>query len=92
MTQTLISRGSIDLNTASEREIAELSMVGCSRAERLCESRPFRSWEDIKRIPGFGAGLVRHLQSQGVQIGKWTAEPATPAEFMASSAWTEPER
>jgi len=60
----------VDLNSASEEEIANLPMVGLERAKRLCESRPFGSWDDIKRIPGFGNGMIAHLKSGGAKLGQ----------------------
>ena len=35
----------IDLNEAGEQELAQLPMVG--------PDRPFGSWEDVKKVPGF---------------------------------------
>jgi DNA uptake protein ComE-like DNA-binding protein len=46
----------VDLNTASEKEIEDLPMVGPERARRLIEARPFKSWQDLERVPGFAAG------------------------------------
>jgi DNA uptake protein ComE-like DNA-binding protein len=59
----------IDLNTASEDELAELPMVGRERARALAENRPFKSWEDVERVPGFGSGMVDDLKSGGATIG-----------------------
>jgi hypothetical protein len=39
----------LDLNTASVEELADLPKVGRERAEKLVQSRPFRSWGDIER-------------------------------------------
>jgi competence protein ComEA len=59
----------VDLNTASEEQIADLPMVGPQRARRLIEARPFRSWDEIAGLEGFGAGMVDDLRSGGAQIG-----------------------
>jgi hypothetical protein len=47
--QTHPERFEIDLNSASEEELADLPMVGAERAHRLIEHRPFESWEDVER-------------------------------------------
>ena len=60
----------VDLNTASEQEIADLPMVGADRARALMEARPFKTWDDIERIPGFGQGMIDDLKSGGAQLGK----------------------
>lgn len=58
----------IDLNTASEQELADLPMVGPKRAHDLIQRRPFKSWEDVKQVPGFDAGMVDDLKSGGARI------------------------
>jgi DNA uptake protein ComE-like DNA-binding protein len=67
--QTHHERFEIDLNSASEEELAELPMVGPERARRLIEHRPFNSWEDVERVPGFDEGMIDDLRSGGAQIG-----------------------
>ena len=59
----------VDLNTASEAELADLPMVGPERAKRLCQQRPFKSWDEVEGIPGFGKGMIDDLRSGGAQIG-----------------------
>lgn len=59
----------VDLNTAPEKELADLPMVGPKRARALIEARPFRSWDDVEKIPGFDAGMLDDLKSGGAQIG-----------------------
>jgi DNA uptake protein ComE-like DNA-binding protein len=59
----------VDLNSAPEDELSDLPMIGPERAKALREARPFRSWDDVARLPGFGPGLVDDLKSGGAQIG-----------------------
>ncbi len=59
----------VDLNSASEEEIADLPMVGPDRARELVRNRPFGSWEEVERIPGFARGMIDDLKSGGAQIG-----------------------
>ena len=59
----------IDLNTATERELADLPMVGPKRARDLIQHRPFRGWDDVERVPGFSKGMVDDLKSGGAQLG-----------------------
>lgn len=58
----------VNLNAASEKEIAELPMVGPERAQAILKARPFQSWEDVERIPGLSAGMVDDLKSGGAQL------------------------
>lgn len=59
----------VDLNTAPEKELADLPMVGAERARAICSARPFKSWADVERLPGFGPGMIDDLNSGGAQIG-----------------------
>jgi DNA uptake protein ComE-like DNA-binding protein len=67
--ETHHERRVVDLNTASEDELAELPMVGRKRAEDLVRHRPFKSWEDVEGVPGFDKGMVDDLKSGGATIG-----------------------
>lgn len=67
----------IDLNSASEQEIADLPMVGPDRARALLNARPFHSWDDVRRISGFGPGMVDDLKSGGAQIGSLETDGAS---------------
>jgi DNA uptake protein ComE-like DNA-binding protein len=58
------------LNTASEQEIGDVPMVGPERARKLIEARPFKSSQDVDRVPGFDGGMIDDLKSGGAQIGK----------------------
>ena len=56
----------IDPNTATVDEIMLLPGVGEVIAERIVEGRPYKSVEDLRRVPGVGekvfAGLKDSLQ------------------------------
>jgi DNA uptake protein ComE-like DNA-binding protein len=57
------------LNSASVEELAKLPMVGPDRAKDIVNNRPFRSWDDIEKIPGFSKGMVDDLKSGGARLG-----------------------
>lgn len=63
----------IDLNTADERTLAALPMVGEKRAKDLIRLRPFSSWHDIERVPGFSKGMIDDLRSGGARLGSQAA-------------------
>ena len=58
----------VDLNSSSLEELAELPMIGRERAEAMIQSRPFRSWEDVARVPGISNGIIDDLRSGGATL------------------------
>jgi hypothetical protein len=59
----------VDLNLASEDELSSEVGLGPERAQRIVESRPLRSWDDLRAIEGFTDRLVSELQSGGAVLG-----------------------
>lgn len=53
----------VDLNSASKEELERVGGLGRERAERIAENRPFKSWDDPKRVEGFSDKLIRRPQS-----------------------------
>lgn len=60
---------SMQLNTALEEELARDLGLGPERARRLVESRPFHSWDDVKRIEGLTDAIVLEMARSGVELG-----------------------
>jgi competence protein ComEC len=58
----------INLNEASPDELKRIGGVGEERAQRLVEHRPYKSWEDVKKVEGFNETLVNDLKEAGAQI------------------------
>ncbi len=59
----------VDLNTASEQELTNVGGLGAERAGRIVQRRPFRSWDEVREIEGFGQKLVDDLRRAGARIG-----------------------
>ncbi len=64
----------VDLNGASEAEIALLPGLGPDRARRIVVDReifgPFRDVDDVDRVKGVGAGSVARIRAHAVAGGK----------------------
>lgn len=60
------SGGSLDLNSASESEIAEIDMIGKKLAHAIVAQRElgngFENWEDLQQVPGLDAMKIAELQ------------------------------
>ena len=56
----------IDLNTADKRELTLMPGIGSLTAARILDDRsahgPFRSIEDLQRVPGVGPKTVREIK------------------------------
>ena len=63
----------LDLNTASEQDLTEIQGIGKDHAKKIIEYRnqigPFKSWEDVKRIPGMPGNMMDTLKRQGCTVG-----------------------
>jgi competence protein ComEA len=52
----------IDLNTATEEELDSLEGIGPSLAHRIVEQRPYKSVDDLKRVPGISPSKLEKLR------------------------------
>ncbi|HBG45841.1 MAG TPA: hypothetical protein DDW94_02520 [Deltaproteobacteria bacterium] len=59
----------LDLNTASFEEIAGINGISKERAQVLLDYREehgrFRSWDDVRCVPGFSQYLIEQLKKGG---------------------------
>lgn len=62
---------SIDLKTAPFQQLERIPGLGRRRAEEIVDFRnknPLETWDDVRRIPGFSADLVKALQDGGMTV------------------------
>ncbi len=63
----------IDLNTATEQELASIQGIGKDHAKKIVEFRSqngsLKSWEDLKRIPGMPGNMLDTLKRHGCTVG-----------------------
>ena len=59
----------VDLNSADEEQLESVGGLGRERARRIVQGRPFRSWDDLKRVDGFDEKLVDDLRQSGATLG-----------------------
>jgi len=62
----------LDLNIATEQELAGIQGIGRDYAKKIVDYRslngPFKSWEDLKRIPGVPSTMSDNLKRQGCTV------------------------
>jgi len=63
----------VDLNTVTEQDLERIQGVGRDHAKKIVEFRKqkgsFKSWEDLKEIPGIPAHMLDTLKRSGLNIG-----------------------
>ena len=63
----------IDLNTASEQELSGIQGFGPDNAKKIIDYRrqhgQFKSWEDLKNVPGMYVGMLDTLKRHGCTVG-----------------------
>jgi competence protein ComEA len=72
----------VNINTATKEELTTLQGIGEKRAQDIIDYRtkngPFKSIDDLEKVPGIGPGRMKQIRSQISVTGKTTIDkPAT---------------
>jgi competence protein ComEA len=63
----------LDLNIATERELASIQGMNQYIAGRIVEYRnqngQFKGWEDLKQVPGLPGNTLETLKAHGCTVG-----------------------
>jgi len=60
------SQQKIDINTALLKELEKLAGIGPTLAQRIIDMRSFYSLDDLTRVHGIGAGILKNIKEQGL--------------------------
>jgi competence protein ComEA len=64
----------MDLNTATEQELTVIQGIGQDNAKKIVQHRlqngSFKTWDDLKRIPGLPPHMLDTLKRCGFTVGK----------------------
>jgi len=67
----------MDLNTATEQELTVIQGIGKDNAKKIVQHRlqngSFKTWEDLKRIPGLPPHVLDTLKRSGFTVGERAA-------------------
>ncbi len=75
----------VDLNTATSKELEGLSGIGAVYAQRIIDSRPFSSVDDLIKVKGIGEKTLQKIKDQGLAYTK-TETPNFSPEPKPNSA------
>ncbi|GAE36661.1 MBL fold metallo-hydrolase [Halalkalibacter akibai] len=64
--KTTSNANCVDINSASDSELQEITHIGPARAEELIQLRPFNSLDDMSRISGIAAGRLADIKEEGL--------------------------
>jgi competence ComEA-like helix-hairpin-helix protein len=68
----------VDLNQADMEELAKAFQVSRERAQKILEKRTelggFKSWDDVKKVPGVSEDQVDDLKDAGITLGSSQSE------------------
>jgi len=66
-----------DLNRATEQELTVIQGIGKDQAKKIVQHRlqngSFKTWEDLKRIPGLPPHMLDTLKRSGFTLGERAA-------------------
>lgn len=69
----------VNINTATEAELQALEGIGPTRAKAIVEYRtkngPFKSVDDLQKVPGIGAGTLNNIRKD-VSLTGSTSKPS----------------
>jgi competence protein ComEA len=76
-----IAGAAVNINTATKEELTSIKGVGDKRAQDIIDYRakngPFKSIDDLEKVPGIGPGFMKRIRSQITTSGKTaTDKPA----------------
>jgi competence protein ComEA len=64
----------MDLNTATEQELTVIQGIGQDNAKKIVQHRlqngSFKTWDDLKRVPGLPPHMLDTLKRCGFTVGK----------------------
>jgi competence protein ComEA len=80
----------VNINTATKEELTTLQGIGEKRAQDIVDYRtkngPFKTVDDLEKVPGIGPGRMKQIRSQISVAGKTTIDKPAAASAKASDS------
>jgi competence protein ComEA len=85
-----VAVAAVNINTATKEELTSLKGIGDKRAQDIIDYRtkngPFKTVDDLEKVPGVGPGIMKQIRSQVTVSGKTTIDKQAPGEAKTKSA------
>ena len=82
----------VNINTATKEELTTLQGIGEKRAQDIIDYRtkngPFKSVDDLEKVPGIGPGRMKQIRSQLTTTGKTAVEKPAATDTKSKAAET----
>jgi len=69
-----VAVAAVNINTATKEELTSIKGVGEKRAQDIIDYRtkngPFKTVDDLEKVPGVGPGLMKRIRTQVSTSGK----------------------
>jgi|ERR687896_591341 competence protein ComEA len=79
-----VALAAVNINTATKEELTSIKGIGEKRAQDIIDYRtkngPFKSVDDLEKVPGIGPGLMKQIRSQVTVSGKTTVDKPAKGE------------
>lgn len=76
-----VAVAAVNINTATKEELTSIKGVGEKRAQEIIDYRtkngPFKTVDDLEKVPGIGPGLMKQIRSQVSTSGKTVIDKPT---------------
>jgi competence protein ComEA len=83
-----IASAAVNINTATKEELTTLQGIGEKRARDIIDFRtkngPFKSIDDLEKVPGIGPGRMKQIRSQLSVTGKTSIDKPAGASAKAA--------
>lgn len=84
-----MAKTQVNLNTATEQELATLPGIGAPTAQNIIAARPFKKVGELQKVNGIGKAkynAIKHLVTVEAAADPKTAKQATPADPVGATA------
>ena len=90
-----VAIATVNINTATKEELTSLKGIGEKRAQEIINYRtkngPFKSVDDLQKVPGIGPGIMKQIRSEVTTTGKTTVDKPAAATKTKAADTKKPE-